>query len=186
VAAFAVVGRWCLQIGRRSTSGNRMRFEASELPRLAHAASQRVERIGMSEEVMSTPCPIATLSTNELCTVIEGLADAERRTEWLLCRHLAVLADRFQHSDPALAAYADVYQLARLCFGMRCGVSASACASAERCEDCHGSSRHSSTDRLATRRCARLRAWRRRRAIRNGWQPPASFRSGCSSGASRK
>jgi len=46
------------------------------------------------------------------------LAEVERRTEWLLCRHLAELADRFERHVPELHACADVYQFARLRFGM--------------------------------------------------------------------
>lgn len=58
------------------------------------------------------------LSTPELCEALERLAQLERHTEWLSCRHLAELADRFERRDLALGAYADVYQLARLRFSM--------------------------------------------------------------------
>jgi len=66
----------------------------------------------------SDPSLSEKLSTQDICAEIVRLAEAERRTEWLLCRHLAELADRVECGDPELCAYADVYQLARLHFGM--------------------------------------------------------------------
>src|SRR4051812_9950352 len=59
-----------------------------------------------------------TLSTHDLCDAIWRLAEVERHAEWLLCRHVAELADRFERGAPELFSYADVYQLARLRFGM--------------------------------------------------------------------
>lgn len=67
---------------------------------------------------MAASLPGDPLTTHELCLEIERLSETERRTEWLLCRHLAELADRYDRRAPELGAYADVYQLARLRFGM--------------------------------------------------------------------
>jgi len=62
--------------------------------------------------------PSAELSTHEICAEIERLVEVERRTESLLCDHLAELADRFDRRAPELGAYADIYQFSRLRFGM--------------------------------------------------------------------
>lgn len=70
------------------------------------------------EPVLVPNAESETLSTPELCAALAQLAQAERRTEWLSCRHLAELADRFARRDPMLGGYADVFQLARLRFGM--------------------------------------------------------------------
>ena len=64
------------------------------------------------------PTRSEALSTSELCAEVARLCALERRTEWLLCRHLAELADRFESRAPGLGAYADVYQLARARFDM--------------------------------------------------------------------
>lgn len=71
------------------------------------------------DETASPRAPASeTLSTPELCATLAQLCEAERETEWLLCRLLAELCDRFERRDPMLGAYADVYQLARLRFRM--------------------------------------------------------------------
>jgi hypothetical protein len=67
----------------------------------------------VSQGVVAEP---AALSTPALCSAVESLCLTERRTEWLLCRHLAELASRFERRDPALGSYSDIYQLARLRF----------------------------------------------------------------------
>src|SRR5687767_14671888 len=56
------------------------------------------------------------LSTTELCEALEELVKTARLTEWLSCRHLAELADRFERHDPELGSYTDIYQWAHLRF----------------------------------------------------------------------
>jgi len=58
-----------------------------------------------AEDTETAPSSLSgRLSTREICAEIERLAEVERRTEWLLCRHLAELADRFERHVPELHA----------------------------------------------------------------------------------
>src|SRR5687768_9606101 len=57
-----------------------------------------------------------TMSFDELCDKLGEVNECERRTERILCWHLAALADRFERGAPELGAHVDVYQFARLRF----------------------------------------------------------------------
>ena len=60
------------------------------------------------------------LATSELVAEIRGLLATERRAECLLCRYLGDLADRVHaRQDAELGRYADEFEAARQCFGLR-------------------------------------------------------------------
>ncbi|RLB63820.1 MAG: hypothetical protein DRI90_06005, partial [Deltaproteobacteria bacterium] len=71
----------------------------------------------------SINCPIdnyrADLPTAHLIAELGRLFQKQRRTEQLICRYLADLADRIE-DEPAtvLGGYADIYHAARCCFGL--------------------------------------------------------------------
>src|SRR6187402_2718396 len=59
------------------------------------------------------------MATWELIVEVRQLLATERRTERLVCRYLADLADRVQQrQDLALVRYADELHAARACFGL--------------------------------------------------------------------
>lgn len=58
------------------------------------------------------------LPTLALCTEIERLCAVEQQTESLLCRYLAELSDRFERWDHNLHGFKNIYEFARIRFGM--------------------------------------------------------------------
>jgi hypothetical protein len=58
------------------------------------------------------------LTTVELLAELAELLREQRRTDRLICRYLADLADRMAQPTAALSGYADIYHLARCRFGL--------------------------------------------------------------------